>query len=160
MSIKSLVALSLILLTTTSANAQFGGGGFGGGGFGFTEGAFGADGPAVFESAGIAIVISNSGKTVTAFSAQTGKLAKISFDEKVEPFAPVAGNSVACFSVGKTVHAFSSKTGKWDSIETADKLFFPVLSQNMIGLSNGKKLYAFGNNHIDSVYINGEKFSA
>lgn len=147
MRVKHLVILSLILLMPTTASAQFGGVGFGGGGFGFSEGGFGDDGPAIFESSGIAIAISNSGKTVTAFSVQTGKIAKLSFDEKVEPFAPVAGETVACFSVGKAVHAFSAKTGKWDSIESADKLFFPVVSQNMIGLSNGNKLYAFGSQH-------------
>ncbi len=129
-----LFAAILVLTISSIANAQFGGGGFGSGS-GLGDGSFGFDlreSPSPYvETDHLLIAISESGKTVTAFSTVTGKTASLKFEEAVKPFVPVVSSNLACFTHNKTAYAFGATTGKWIQVEVEEAPVFAVSAKRI-----------------------------
>ncbi|QDT31185.1 hypothetical protein [Thalassoglobus polymorphus] len=141
-------ATILVLSIASSTHAQIhSGGGFGGGG-GLDNETFRsslqASSAPYVETDNILITISKTGKTVTAFSALTGKTASLSFEEKVEPFVPIVSGNLACFAHNKSAYAFIATTGKWQAVKTKTKNAQFIHSGTMACFVEGKTAYAIG----------------
>ncbi len=138
-------ATILVFSIASSTHAQInGGGGFGG----LDNGTFGsnlqASSTPYVETDNVLITISKTGKTVTAFSALTGKTASLSFEEKVEPFVPVVSANIACFAHNKSAYAFIATTGKWQAVKTKTKSAQFIHSGTMVCFVDEKTAYAIG----------------
>lgn len=122
-----LVCVALVLLAADSAFGQFGA----------------AAKPNVVESQHIVVAVSMSGKTVYAFSDQTGEWSGVSVTKGPNDVVrPVVGDDVACFVAGTKAYAYNAETGEWSVVDLG-RPAVPVVSKTRVRIDVGPKIYMF-----------------
>lgn len=122
-----LVCVALVLLAADSALGQFGS----------------AARRGVVESQHIVVALSASGKTVYAFSDQTGEWSGVSVEkDPTEVIQPVVGDDVACFVSRTKAYAFSAESGTWTVVDLG-RPAVPVVSRTRVRIDVGSKIYLF-----------------
>lgn len=97
------------------------------------------------EEDGIAVVISESGKTLYGYSAKTGNWDRVRVQNPDgRQIYPLVGGGVACAVVGTRAYGFSGTTGRWDVVEITPGRV-PVVSRHFCCVDDGSKIYTFSN---------------
>jgi hypothetical protein len=97
------------------------------------------------EEDGVAVVISESGRTLYGYSGKTGSWDRVSVQNPDgRPIYPLVGGEVACAVVGPRAYGFSGTTGRWDVVRVTPGRI-PMVSLHFCCVDDGSKLYTFSN---------------
>jgi hypothetical protein len=91
----------------------------------------------------ITILISESRKTVYAFSDDTGRAESCSIDAADVPLEPIFGGEVVCFVIGTKLYAYGARSAKWSIVDVGVAGAIPVVRHRRIQVDVGSKCYSF-----------------